>query len=166
MKGLLITLLVLGSVSSIGCSKKKKPSQQAMINACLFDPTGNCPRQAAAMAAAGGAGLPPGVLPYNITQGGQNPFILGGGAPGTTGTVRVASKISDRDVRAQAARVRDGIRADSLNPQSLHYDPPTNTVPQQGSIDRSVLTQNDQVGLQNRGPASTAPAGGEEEGVR
>lgn len=30
-----------------GCNKDKE-SQQSMVNACLYDPTGNCPRQVAA----------------------------------------------------------------------------------------------------------------------
>lgn len=164
MKGLLIALLVVASAASMGCSKKKKPSQQAMINACLFDPTGNCPRQAAALAMAGGAGMPPGLA---INQGGNNPFIL----PPTTGggAVRVASHVSDKDVRAQAFKVQSAIKADSLNPNSIHYDPPVSNVPQQSAADiaaaRSALTQNDQVGL-NRVPAGGGAADGEEEGVR
>ena len=169
MQGLLIILLVIGSISTIGCGKKKKPSQQAMINACLFDPTGNCARQAAAMAQAGA----PAVLPY-IQQVGQNSNgpLVAGVLPPTQGGARPGagikvSAVSNADLASHRARVRSALDADSADPRSLHFDPPT-VVPQRRQSDiaaaRALTTQNDQLGLSNAGNRS--PASAEEAGVR
>ncbi len=165
MQGILIVLMVTASLTSIGCGKKKKPSQQAMINACLFDPTGNCPRQAAAMAQAGA----PGQLPL-IQAIGQNPNLLTGGGVSTGAGVRVASATptTSADLARQRIKVQSALAADAANPRSMHYDPPQSSVPQQSRADvdaaRGLPTQNEQVGLRNGG--SRAPAAVEEAGIR
>lgn len=161
MQGLLITLLVLGSVFSVGCGKKK-PTQQQMVNACLFDPTGNCPRQAAAMATAMGGGA----MSYNVGSGlgASYPVLAAGTNPGlirafstnaSGGTIKVASA---NDVKTQAMKVQSALAADANNPKSMYYDAP-NSVPQRdaGAVAalQALPTQNQQVGLPARSPAST-----------
>lgn len=133
---LLMALAVTASLSTVACGKKKA-SQQEMIRACMWDPSGQCQRQAAAYAAA------PGVLPI-AAQLGQNPQLLNGvvngtvpvvlppgtpvagapAVPGTGGGVGIKTASTDAAIRAQQQKVAAAIKADSLNPNSIHYDPP------------------------------------------
>ncbi len=133
-------LLILAVLPLIACDKDK-PTQKEMVNACLFDPTGNCQRQAAAYA----QGHAPAVLPYiNAGQANQ------GGAVGNVPTVAVFS-VNEAQIKAKAQSVQSAIEADNRNPSSLHFDPPQSYVPKQKVEDieaaRSLPTQNDQMGL-------------------
>ena len=160
-------IFVFGLVSlttvGCGCSKKNPPSQQAMINACLFDATGNCPRQAAAIAQAGGfAGGAPGMLPPL----GQNSPILTNPAvggipgmtpPGTTAPMPIKAFASNVDVRNQQQKVMSALNADKNNPNSMRYDPPSTVLQRDpAAVDaaHALPTQNDQVGLKRDAGAS------------
>lgn len=134
-------LLIFSLIIPLIACDKDKPTQKEMVNACLFDPTGNCQRQAAAYA----QGHAPAVLPYiNAGQANQ------GGAVGNVPTVAVFST-NEAQIKAKALSVQSAINADSRNPASLHYDPPQSYVPKQKAEDveaaRSLPSQNDQMGL-------------------
>ncbi len=120
MDKLMVGLLVIAMLPMVGCSKKKKNkiSQQAAINACLWDPTGNCPRQAAALAAANAPAVLPYLGQYNNLAQPQPPAAI----PPTPAVVTTQS--IEQQIRQQAAMVQQKIKEDSLNPNSIHYDPP------------------------------------------
>ncbi len=128
----LTTALTLAALLNVACDdKKKEATMQEKIHACMWDSSGNCQRAAAAYAAA------PGVLPIANQVLAQNPGLLNGGGgttpvvlpPGTgtnvgTGTAIRTASADDAAIRAMAAKVNAAIKADSNNPNSIHYDPP------------------------------------------
>jgi len=136
----------------IGCGDKKDNKKvQAMVNACMFDPSGQCQQRAKAIlenprGQAQLAGL--GIGTSNGTQ-------LRKLADGKVAPVLPAS------IQAQAMKVQAALAADSNNPRSLHYDP---AQPSQVVADRTPASTADQVIASGTGgaiaPASAAPAGG------
>lgn len=126
MKRIALTLIVaFSALNNVACTKKKSASQQEMIHACLWDQSGNCQRQVAAYAQS------PAILPIANQYLAQNPGLLAGTGtsmpvvlpPGGAVGVKTAS-VSDAALKAQSAKVAAAIQADSMNPSSLHYDPP------------------------------------------
>lgn len=151
MKRTSLVFLFLIASTLVACDKDE-PTKKEMVNACLFDPTGNCQKQAAAMAQKNA----PAILPY-INAGAGN---QGGLANASAGQVKLFS-VNDQALRDKAMKVQAAIEADNQNPNSLHYDPPQSFVPKASAADvaaaKSLPTQNDQVGL----PVISSSSGGD-----
>jgi hypothetical protein len=149
MKHILLSLVVFGALAQIGCSGNKKDAQ-AQANACMFDPTGKCQQAAKAYAevpgnqaglqkavtAQGGAVTQVPIGVYRLPDGtvttvpplGAAAQVPGAIAPvGSVAPPVIVQSIDGSTVKQHAAQVQAALKADSMNPESAFYDPPTST---------------------------------------
>jgi len=129
MNSKLLTFLVIFVASlQIGCGKDKPTKQQkAMINACMYDPSGQCQQRAKSILEGRGiqeqlAGQPvtppPATTPPGTTPPATPPPVAG--KPDSN----LPPVILPATLKAQALKVQAQLEADSRNPRSLYYDPP------------------------------------------
>lgn len=151
-KILVVVLTMVFGTSLIACDKKKPTTQQS-INACLYDPSGNCQRQVAM--AMQSQQMQPVILPIapnvnNVMA--QNPQLLTGVPGQPPGVIRVSS-VDEAAIRQQYLKVQSQIAKDESDPRSLNYNPERQV--RTASIEREYGVTNSLHGaLRNAAPAS------------
>lgn len=133
-KSLLMVVVVLGAMSQVACSNNDKQQAQTQASVCAAsaDPAG-CLQKTAAMNQ-----VPPGInnlstflnkgVPFNGIPGGAgtpNPVVLNQ----VNGATKATSSADPAAIQAQAQKVAAQLKADSLDPRSLYYDPPQDRKP-------------------------------------
>ena len=131
-KSLLMVVVVLGAMSQVACSNNDKQQAQTQASMCAAsaDPAG-CLQKTAAMNQ-----VPPGInnlstvlnkgVPFNGIPVAGNP---NSGVLNQVNTKSTSSAVDQAAVQAQAQKVAAQLKADSLDPRSLYYDPPQNRKP-------------------------------------
>ena len=140
----------------IGCGGKKKSNQEvnAMVNACMFDPSGQCQKRAKmALENPQLAAQIPAAQATAQANGGTGVVQVTTGADGQ----KKLTPVLPQSLQAQALRIQAALEADSNNPRSLHYDPPQGS---QVVADRTPSSVPPQAATASQiAPASTPSAG-------
>jgi hypothetical protein len=155
---ILMALVTAVMFLQIGCGKKNKSKQEvkAMVNACMFDPSGQCQRRAK-------------MALENPQLAAQIPAAQASSqANGGTGVVQVTTgpdgqkkltPVLPQSLQAQALKIQAALEEDSKNPRSMHYDPPQGS---QVIADRTPASVPPQASTGSGiAPASTPSAGSE-----
>jgi hypothetical protein len=112
MQKLFVGVMLIASMSNVGCSSCDKKTSQQKANACLSDPA--CVNQ---VRAAAGNGMPPNGIALNVDGANKNPALYGGQLANTqapavlpfpTGAVKTASTA---DVAAHQKQVAAKLQA-------------------------------------------------------
>jgi hypothetical protein len=106
-------MIVFSFSSLIACSNDKKEDKEASVNACLFDPTGNCARAVMAQCQANPAmcnslASSPAVAPYlngqnlgNVSAPAVQQVVTGFGSGAGT---QIQASVSDAQLKTMAAK--------------------------------------------------------------
>lgn len=113
------TLSLIGIALLTGCDSGSQQQAQAQANQCWSN--GQTMQQCAQAN---------GLSSYIAAKkeappAGANGSIASGTLPATTPVGEAPIPITTAAIQAQALKVKDALRADSLNPESLYFDPPT-----------------------------------------
>lgn len=154
----LMALVTAVMFFQIGCGGKKKSNQEvkAMVNACMFDPSGQCQKRAKmALENPQLAAQIPAAQEAARANGGTGVVQVTTGADGQ----KKLTPVLPQSLQAQALKIQAALEADANNPRSLHYDPP------QGSrvvADRTPASLPPQAASSTQIAPASAPSAGSE----